>query len=189
MLSIMNELIEKFIETNSSIHEWDKKELNQLSKFVREEIKGKGAEHWGETGINFFSGSHVSYDFVLKFEKTNFSVDHSEVVEIYQPQSNITEGTLVKGDRVGAIECLTRNLQYGHEEIYSLLSNTIPKSKIRLIYDRFKNKKSTRYECSLETENFDARIIMIKNKFKSQFNDDKIVISKLKEWKRSLFKK
>jgi hypothetical protein len=43
----MNELIEKFIETNSSIHDWDRKELNQLSKFVKEEIKGEGAEHWG----------------------------------------------------------------------------------------------------------------------------------------------
>jgi hypothetical protein len=35
MLSIMNKLIKKFIETNFLIHDWDRKELNQLSKFVK----------------------------------------------------------------------------------------------------------------------------------------------------------
>ena len=192
----MNELIEKFIETDSSIQDWDKNELDKLNKFLKKEIIGKHNEfqfgttnektndwEYHKSGLNFFLGSSLNIE--LKFNK-EFQLF---VLETFMPEPRLISGLkLEKGDEIVQVE-LDGRYQYGPDCFFELLSNLKPKTKIKLFFTR---NRLNSYEDSdkapiYETQSFDERIEMIKTKFKAKFKDDKIVISKLKEWKRNLF--
>jgi hypothetical protein len=194
-------LIQKFVENNIPINKWDKKELDQLEKLLKKEIKGPHeyikfdtnlTAEWDHKGnLNFFLGGWINIDF--KTEKENQSV--WIVTEIGKPEPKHIEGTkLKKDDEVGAIE-IDGGYMYEHTILFELLSNMKPKSKIKFLFQRF-NKKSPTYNeegfltgkqcyCTLETQSFDDRIEMMKNKFK--ITDELNVEKKLKEWKGSLF--
>jgi len=199
-------LIQKFVENNIPINKWDKTELDQLQKLLKKEIKIPHEnfkiddddnetvfKDWRDYIVkgNFFLGGWINIDF--KCEKDNQAV--WVVTEIGKPEPKHIEGTkLEKDDDVGAIE-LDNGIMLEHEILFELLSNMKPKTKIKFLFQRF-NKKSPTYNkegfltgkehyCIMESQSFDDRIEMMKNKFK--ITDKSNVEKKLKEWKRSLF--
>ena len=186
-------LIQKFVENNIPINKWDKKELDQLDKLLKKEIKGSHDdfkfgttnEKTGEwkhhkSNLNFLSGSSLNIEFKFKSKPYGPLL----VGETYKPEPKLIDGIkLIKGDQIGALE-IDGRYQYGDDAIFQLLSNLKPKSKIKIFFQRLKTGVDLRF-CILETQSFDDRIEMMKNKFK--ITDKLNVEKKLKEWKGSLF--
>jgi hypothetical protein len=107
-------LIQKFVENNIPINKWDKKELDQLDKLLKKEIKGShdnfkfgttnektGEWEYHKSNLNFLSGSWINID--LNLNEENYWV--WKVIEICKPKPKHIEGTkLIKGDEIGALE-------------------------------------------------------------------------------------
>ena len=199
-------LIKKFINTDVKINKWDKKELDLLQSFLKNEIRiphenlefndnDAVFKDWRNyiTKENFFLGGWINIDF--KIDKNSGGV--WTVNKIGKPEPKLVKGTQIKkDDDVGAIE-LGERYMINHDIIFELLSNMKPKTKIKIYFQRF-DKQNPKYNddglligqehfCILESQSFDERLEAMKNKFELEFKEEKKSKEKLKEWKKSLF--